>query len=104
MFHCHRFAPEERPVFTRIDPAVIMAITCGDWILLGRQERWSPGRYSLLAGHSLIPFLASEIHNCGEPFPKHASHAPNAPQAKLLCLDRALTLKTNRGACPSGLL
>ena len=37
-------------MFTRIDPAVIMAVTHGDWILLGRQARWRPGQFSLLAG------------------------------------------------------
>ncbi|KAL3685086.1 hypothetical protein R1sor_003108 [Riccia sorocarpa] len=36
--------------YPRMDPAVIMLITCGNYLLLGRQERWDLGRYSLLAG------------------------------------------------------
>lgn len=49
-----------RPLFTRIDPAVIMAVTCGDWILLGRQARWSRGRFSLLAG-TFVSLLSSTL-------------------------------------------
>jgi NAD+ diphosphatase len=47
---CHRRQ------FPRSDPAVIMAITHGEpgsadeRLLLGRQDRWPPGRYSTLAG------------------------------------------------------
>jgi NAD+ diphosphatase len=29
---------------------VIMLVTCGDYVLLGRQQRWAQGRYSCLAG------------------------------------------------------
>ena len=36
--------------FPRIDPAVIMRITHGDRILLGRQASWPPGMHSVLAG------------------------------------------------------
>lgn len=36
--------------YPRLDPAVIMLVTCGDYVLLGRQARWDKGRYSLLAG------------------------------------------------------
>ncbi|KAL2653314.1 hypothetical protein R1flu_021442 [Riccia fluitans] len=36
--------------YPRMDPAVIMLVTCGNYLLLGRQARWDPGRYSLLAG------------------------------------------------------
>ncbi|KAG6541224.1 hypothetical protein Mapa_017385 [Marchantia paleacea] len=36
--------------YPRMDPAVIMLVTCGNYILLGRQARWDLGRYSLLAG------------------------------------------------------
>lgn len=37
-------------LYPRIDPAVIMAVVHGDWLLLGRQARWATDRYSLLAG------------------------------------------------------
>lgn len=36
--------------FPRTDPVVIMLITRGDKVLLGRQRVWPPGLYSLLAG------------------------------------------------------
>jgi NAD+ diphosphatase len=36
--------------FPRTDPVVIMAITRGDQLLLGRGPSWPPGMYSLLAG------------------------------------------------------
>jgi NAD+ diphosphatase len=36
--------------FPRTDPVVIMAITDGDHMLLGRQAAWTPGMYSALAG------------------------------------------------------
>jgi NAD+ diphosphatase len=34
----------------RTDPVVIMLVTDGDRVLLGRQPTWPPGRYSALAG------------------------------------------------------
>ncbi|KAI5076772.1 hypothetical protein GOP47_0008837 [Adiantum capillus-veneris] len=37
-------------IYPRLDPAVIVLVTCGEYLLLGRQSRWKPGRYSLLAG------------------------------------------------------
>eukprot|EP00250_Pteridium_aquilinum_P018596 c24132_g1_i2 orf=711-1769(+) len=37
-------------VYPRLDPAIIVLVTCGDYLLLGRQSRWNLGRYSLLAG------------------------------------------------------
>jgi len=36
--------------FPRTDPVVIMLVTRGDKVLLGRQSVWGPGLYSLLAG------------------------------------------------------
>jgi len=36
--------------FPRIDPAVIMRVTHGDRILMGRQAIWPPGMHSVLAG------------------------------------------------------
>ncbi len=36
--------------FPRTDPVVIMLITRGDRVLLGRSPGWPPGMYSLLAG------------------------------------------------------
>ncbi len=38
------------PHFPRTDPVVIMLVTRGDKVLLGRQAIWPPGLYSLLAG------------------------------------------------------
>ncbi len=40
----------DRPQFPRSDPAVIMAVVHGDDLLLGRQPRWPPDRWSTLAG------------------------------------------------------
>jgi len=37
-------------VFPRTDPAVIMRVTDGDRILLGRQAEWPPKRWSVIAG------------------------------------------------------
>lgn len=36
--------------FPRIDPAMIVVVSCGDACLLGRQASWPKGRYSALAG------------------------------------------------------
>lgn len=36
--------------FPRTDPVVIMLVHSGRRVLLGRQPRWPPGRYSALAG------------------------------------------------------
>lgn len=36
--------------YPRTDPAVIVAVTDGPRLLLGRQAAWPPGRYSTLAG------------------------------------------------------
>lgn len=36
--------------FPRTDPVVIMLVTRGDRVLVGRQSVWAPGLYSLLAG------------------------------------------------------
>jgi NAD+ diphosphatase len=36
--------------FPRIDPAIIVLVTDGDYALLGRQAGWPEGRYSTLAG------------------------------------------------------
>ena len=51
---CRREEAQEgkraRMLFPRLDPAVIMLVSCGDWLLLGRNARWAPGRFSLLAG------------------------------------------------------
>jgi len=40
----------KHPCFPRIDPAVIVLITDGERVLLGRQSRFPPGRYSTIAG------------------------------------------------------
>jgi NAD+ diphosphatase len=39
-----------REFFPRIDPAIIVLVTCGDACLLGRNVRWPPRRFSTLAG------------------------------------------------------
>ena len=44
---CPRCGAEHHP---RTDPVVIMLVTDGDRVLLGRQPTWPPGRYSALAG------------------------------------------------------
>ncbi len=36
--------------FPRLDPAVIVLVTDGERVLLGRQASWPPGRYSTIAG------------------------------------------------------
>ncbi|WP_246525011.1 NAD(+) diphosphatase [Sphingobium phenoxybenzoativorans] len=36
--------------FPRVDPVTIMLAEYGDKVLIGRQHRWPPGRYSALAG------------------------------------------------------
>jgi NAD+ diphosphatase len=36
--------------FPRVDPAVIVLVTDGDCVLLGRQPGWEAGRYSTVAG------------------------------------------------------
>ena len=51
----------------RTDPVVIMLVTHGDRVLLGRQPTWPPGRYSALAGfvepgESLEEAVAREVH------------------------------------------
>lgn len=53
--------------FPRIDPAVIVLITDGEHVLLGRQASWPPGRYSALAGfvevgESLEDAVVREVH------------------------------------------
>jgi NAD+ diphosphatase len=50
----------------RTDPVVIMLVHDGDRVLLGRQARWPPGRYSTLAGfvepgESLEEAVAREV-------------------------------------------
>ena len=44
---CPRCGTQHHP---RTDPVVIMLVTDGDRVLLGRQPVWPPGRYSALAG------------------------------------------------------
>lgn len=40
----------KRSVYPRTDPAVIVAVSRGDRILLGRKPDWPPGRFSTVAG------------------------------------------------------
>jgi NAD+ diphosphatase len=37
--------------FPRLDPAIIVLVTDGERVLLGRQEQWPQGRYSTIAGY-----------------------------------------------------
>jgi NAD+ diphosphatase len=60
---CPRCGAEHHP---RTDPVVIMLVLRGDEVLLGRQARWPPGRYSALAGfvepgESLEEAVAREV-------------------------------------------
>jgi NAD+ diphosphatase len=50
--HCLRCTSSEcgAEFFPRLDPAVIVLVSDGDHVLLGRQPGWAPGRYSALAG------------------------------------------------------
>ncbi len=53
--------------FPRTDPVVIMVVTCGRQMLLGRQAAWSPGMYSALAGfmepgETIEQAVAREVH------------------------------------------
>lgn len=45
--HCTQCSTDHYP---RVDPAVIMAVSDGRRLLLGRQAGWPPRRYSVLAG------------------------------------------------------
>jgi len=40
--------------YPRLDPAIIVLVTCGDYCLLGHQKKWVDGRYSLLAGFAEV--------------------------------------------------
>jgi NAD+ diphosphatase len=60
---CPSCGAEHHP---RTDPVVIMLVTRGDEVLLGRQAAWPPGRYSALAGfvepgESLEEAVAREV-------------------------------------------
>jgi NAD+ diphosphatase len=60
---CERCGSEHHP---RTDPVVIMLVTDGDRVLLGRQPSWPAGRYSALAGfvehgESLEEAVAREV-------------------------------------------
>jgi len=45
--HCLQCGAEHYP---RVDPAVIVAVSDGERLLLGRQASWPAGRYSVIAG------------------------------------------------------
>ncbi|AOD16696.1 NAD(+) diphosphatase [Xanthomonas fragariae] len=52
--------------YPRVDPAIIVAVSDGERLLLGRQARWAPGRYSVIAGfvepgESLEQAVAREV-------------------------------------------
>ncbi|GAB3729904.1 NAD(+) diphosphatase [Luteimonas pelagia] len=53
--------------YPRTDPAVIVAVSDGDRLLLGRQRTWPAGRWSVIAGfvepgESLEQTVAREVH------------------------------------------
>ncbi len=61
--HCGRCGTDHHP---RLDPVVIMLVTDGDRVLLGRQHGWPEKRYSALAGfvsqgESLEEAVAREV-------------------------------------------
>jgi len=61
----HPLTPHE--FFPRIDPAIIVLVSAGERVLLGRQASWPPGRYSTIAGfvepgESLEDAVAREVH------------------------------------------
>lgn len=61
--HCPHCGSEHYP---RVDPAVIVAVTDGEQLLLGRQPGWAAQRYSVIAGfvepgESLEQAVAREV-------------------------------------------
>ncbi|MGD9841320.1 MAG: NAD(+) diphosphatase [Steroidobacteraceae bacterium] len=53
--------------FPRLDPAIIVLVTDGERVLLGRQAQWPAGRYSTIAGYiewaeSVEEAVAREVH------------------------------------------
>ncbi|OUL31441.1 NADH pyrophosphatase [Nostoc sp. RF31YmG] len=62
--HCEQCGNDHYP---RVDPAVIVAVSDGARLLLGRQASWAPRRYSVIAGfvepgESLEQTVAREVH------------------------------------------
>ena len=74
---CPACGAEHHP---RTDPVVIMLVTRGDEVLLGRQPSWPPDRYSALAGfvepgESLEEAVAREVlEESGVDGPRRALH------------------------------
>ncbi|HYG06663.1 MAG TPA: NAD(+) diphosphatase [Stenotrophomonas sp.] len=61
--HCAQCGNDHYP---RVDPAVIVAVSDGERLLLGRQASWAPRRYSVIAGfvepgESLEQTVAREV-------------------------------------------
>jgi NAD+ diphosphatase len=61
---CSQCGTEHYP---RVDPAIIVAVTDGERLLLGRQASWPEGRYSVIAGfvepgESLEQTVVREVH------------------------------------------
>ncbi|HEY0335172.1 MAG TPA: NAD(+) diphosphatase [Stenotrophomonas sp.] len=62
--HCAQCGNDHYP---RVDPAVIVAVSDGERLLLGRQASWAPRRYSVVAGfvepgESLEQTVIREVH------------------------------------------
>ena len=91
--------------YPRTDPAIIVAVTSDDRLLLGRQASWPPGRWSVVAGfvepgeslaqavrrevHEETGVVVGRVHYAGDqpwPFPMalmlgfHAEAADDAPE------------------------
>ena len=47
---CRNEACDNDTVFPRVDPAIIVTVSCGEQVLLGRQPHWPEGMYSCIAG------------------------------------------------------
>ncbi len=61
--HCDQCGTDHYP---RVDPAIIVAVSDGERLLLGRQANWVPRRYSVIAGfvepgESLEQTVAREV-------------------------------------------
>ncbi len=70
--------------YPRIDAAVIMLVSDGERLLLGRQASWPPGRYSLLAGfvepgERLEDTVAREVMEETGVRVRHASYVASQP-------------------------
>jgi NAD+ diphosphatase len=78
---CQRCGLETYP---RTDPAIIVAVSSGDRLLLGRAASWPAGRWSVLAGfvepgESLVQAVAREVFEEAGVRVRNARYADNQP-------------------------